>query len=130
MGEVVPGATLELLGRLQDVELVEERGDGQLIVHEWRRMRRKTSPALSGWLATVRSERGRRRDRGPEIRLDPGELEQLAELVAESLGRRSARLVTAREVAEHLSVDESYVYEHAAELGARRLGESERSSRL
>ena len=56
------------------------------------------------------------------IRLDEGQLEQLAELVAESLGRRSSRLVTAREVAEHMSVDESYVYEHAVELGARRLG--------
>ena len=48
--------------------------------------------------------------------------DQLAELVAEGLGRHSARLVTAREVAAHLSVDEGYVYEHAVELGARRLG--------
>jgi hypothetical protein len=62
-----------------------------------------------------------------EIRLDPGQLEQLAELVAESIGRRSSRLVTAREVAEHLSVDEGYVYEHAVELGARRLGTGPRA---
>jgi hypothetical protein len=59
----------------------------------------------------------------PEIRLDPEQLERLAELVAENLRQRSTRLVTAREVAEHLSVDEGYVYEHAAELGVRRLGE-------
>lgn len=43
--------------------------------------------------------------------------------VAESLGRRSSRLVTAREVAEHLSVDAAFVYEHVVELGARRLGD-------
>jgi len=30
--------------------------------------------------------------------------------------------VTAREVADHLGVETSYVYEHAATLGARRLG--------
>jgi hypothetical protein len=30
--------------------------------------------------------------------------------------------VTAREVADHLGVETSYVYEHAAKLGARRLG--------
>ena len=57
-----------------------------------------------------------------EIRLPTDQLEQLATLVAEGLGRHSARLVTAREVAAHLSVDEGYVYEHAVELGARRLG--------
>jgi hypothetical protein len=30
--------------------------------------------------------------------------------------------VTAREVADHLGVETSYVYQHAAKLGARRLG--------
>ena len=30
--------------------------------------------------------------------------------------------MTAREVAAHLGVETSYVYEHAAKLGARRLG--------
>jgi hypothetical protein len=55
------------------------------------------------------------------------DLAQLAELVAERVaeltpGALPARLLTAREVAERLGVEREWVYEHAAQLRARRLG--------
>jgi hypothetical protein len=48
----------------------------------------------------------------------------LARKVAEIVGARSTtfRLVDARELAEELGVSTDYVYAHAAELGAMRLG--------
>ena len=48
----------------------------------------------------------------------------LARKVAEIVGARSATfgLVAARELAEELGVSTDYVYAHAAELGAMRLG--------
>lgn len=53
------------------------------------------------------------------------ELELLADLVASRLEERLApdRLLDAAEVAGRLGVDRSYVYDHAAELGGRRLGD-------
>lgn len=59
------------------------------------------------------------------VTLTPAQLEELAELVAQRLiaARPVAALVGVREVAAHLGVDEGYVYEHASELGARRLGQ-------
>ena len=61
---------------------------------------------------------------GLALSLDPAQLEGLADLIAERLAEqtRTSGLVDARAVARFLSVEESYVYEHAAELGARRLG--------
>lgn len=62
----------------------------------------------------------------PVMRLDPEQLLELAELVADRLAE-SRRVVTGlvgvREVAAHLGVDTTWVYEHAAKLGARRLGD-------
>lgn len=61
--------------------------------------------------------------------LDPEQLEQLADLVAERVSLPAARspLVGVREVAAYLAVDPSWVYAHAAELGARRLGSGPRA---
>lgn len=58
------------------------------------------------------------------LRLDTGQLEELAELLAEKLSNapRLRPLVGVSEVATYLSVDASWVYAHAAELGVRRLG--------
>ena len=58
------------------------------------------------------------------VRLDAGQLEDLAELLAEKLpkGPPMSPLVGVAEVAAYLSVDASWVYAHAAELGVRRLG--------
>ena len=61
--------------------------------------------------------------------LDEGQLEELARLVADRLAgqleqrRAHGGLVTAGELAERLGVDRDFVYEHAAKLGARRLGD-------
>lgn len=57
--------------------------------------------------------------------IDQAQLELLADMVAERLRgpRLDGRLVGVREVAAFLDVEESYVYEHAVELGARRLGD-------
>jgi hypothetical protein len=53
----------------------------------------------------------------------PVELAQLVDLIAERLETRTRqRWVGADVVADHLGVEVSYVYEHADELGARRLG--------
>src|SRR5262249_10023437 len=50
-------------------------------------------------------------------------LEQLAELIVERLRRMPPRrLLTVAEVADYLAVDTSFVYMHADELGAERLG--------
>src|SRR5205823_629871 len=63
------------------------------------------------------------------IRLEDDQLERLADLVAERLGRTpSARdpLVDARELARLLGVSRSVVYHHAGDLGAIRIGAGER----
>ena len=56
--------------------------------------------------------------------LDRADLEAIAQLVGEQLpGALPPRLLRAEEVAERLGVERSWVYEHARELGARRLGD-------
>lgn len=63
------------------------------------------------------------------IRLEDDQLERLADLVAQRLGRTtSARgpLVDAGELARLLGVSRSVVYDHARELGAIRIGAGER----
>lgn len=91
--------------------------------------RRKLIPTteLQAWL-------DRHAERGPAvtyafIRLDDDQLERLADLVAQRLGRTtSARgpLVDARELARLLGVSRSVVYDHARDLGAIRIGAGER----
>lgn len=70
------------------------------------------------------------------LRLDPAQLEELAGLVAvrvlEELGRPSgrpaeSRLVDAAAVATRFGVTREYVYEHAGDLGAVRLGDGPRA---
>jgi hypothetical protein len=64
------------------------------------------------------------------VTFDRETIEELAELLADKLEARRverSRWVNADAVAEHLAVDVSYVYEHAAELGARRLGDGPRA---
>ncbi len=57
------------------------------------------------------------------MRLDPGEAERIAELVAAAIRREPpARFLDAAAVARMLSVEREWVYEHAVELGAVRLG--------
>jgi hypothetical protein len=59
---------------------------------------------------------------GGELAIDSS---HLADLIAERLvahSRERSRWIGADVVAEHLGVDVSFVYEHATELGARRLG--------
>jgi hypothetical protein len=66
----------------------------------------------------------------PPVSTDGGWLDyQLADLIAErvvkllrSTERTAARLVDATTVAERLGVSREYVYAHADELGARRIG--------
>jgi hypothetical protein len=68
--------------------------------------------------------------------LDPDALELLAQRIAELLAerlapkpsatQRSGRLLSAREVSEWWGVSRGWVYEHASELGAVRIGEGER----
>jgi hypothetical protein len=65
--------------------------------------------------------------------LTPRELllaDAIAERVAELLGAENVpgghRLMSAAEVAHELNVGRQWVYEHAEELGARRLGDSPR----
>jgi hypothetical protein len=58
------------------------------------------------------------------------DLEQLAELLASKLDERQAarqRWVDAGAVSVHLGVERSYVYEHADELRAARLGDGPRA---
>src|SRR5215216_2509689 len=55
--------------------------------------------------------------------LERNELELLADLVAERVASTPRRrLLTVAEVAEYLAVDASFVYEHAVEMEAQRLG--------
>jgi hypothetical protein len=57
------------------------------------------------------------------VRLDPGEAERIAALVAEAVRRDPpARFIDAASTARMLSVERDWVYEHAEELGAVRLG--------
>ena len=64
---------------------------------------------------------------GDTIRLAPDQLDQLADLIAARLNLRgdlttAARMIDAAELADALGVARSYVYAHATELGAVRLG--------
>jgi predicted DNA-binding transcriptional regulator AlpA len=66
-----------------------------------------------------------------ELRLSPESIEALARRLAELLaaeppGAHPRRLLTAAEVSEWWGVERSWVYAHASELGARRLGAGER----
>jgi hypothetical protein len=66
-----------------------------------------------------------------EVQLAPASIEAIARRVAEMLQEADAphvpdRLLAAAEVAEWWGVDRSWVYEHADELGARRLGQGRR----
>ena len=68
---------------------------------------------------------------GGEVRLAPESVEAIARRLAELLHEPTAtqaphRLVSAAEVAETWGVDRSWVYTHAEQLGARRLGAGER----
>lgn len=60
------------------------------------------------------------------MRLDPGDIEAIAHRVAELLGdpanTRAVRYVDAAHVARTLGVDRDWVYAHADQLGAIRLG--------
>jgi hypothetical protein len=57
------------------------------------------------------------------MRLDPGEAERIAALVAEALRREPPpRYLDAAATARLLSVERGWVYEHAEELGGIRLG--------
>jgi hypothetical protein len=57
------------------------------------------------------------------VRLDPGEAERIAALVVEAVRREPpARYIDATATARMLSVERKWVYEHAEELGAIRLG--------
>jgi hypothetical protein len=61
---------------------------------------------------------------------DRATIEGLAELLADKLEARRverSRWVNADAVADYLGVDVGYVYDHAAELGARRLGDGPRA---
>jgi hypothetical protein len=59
-------------------------------------------------------------------RLAPDQLEELADLVADRIrgggGAHEVALVDVATVAGYLGVDADWVYAHASELGARRLG--------
>jgi hypothetical protein len=62
-----------------------------------------------------------------EVRLDPDSIEALAHRLAELLAPREParpqrRLLTAEEVARWWGISRRWVYDHADELGARRLG--------
>jgi len=65
---------------------------------------------------------------GGTVALDPGAVEAIARRVAELLHQdqpitpASRRLLSAAEVAEWWGVDRGWVYQHADELGAQRLG--------
>jgi len=69
---------------------------------------------------------------GGEVRLAPESVEAIACRLAELLHEPPAtqppprRLVSAADVAETWGVDRSWVYTHAEQLGARRLGAGER----
>lgn len=63
-----------------------------------------------------------RRHGGGELATDPPHLAELSTERLDARSRKRSRWVGADVVADHLSVDVSYVYQHATELGARRLG--------
>jgi hypothetical protein len=57
------------------------------------------------------------------VKLDPGEAERIASLVAAALRREPPpRFLDAAATARILGVERDWVYEHAEELGAIRLG--------
>lgn len=64
------------------------------------------------------------------LRLDPESIEALAQRLAELLSpqepRSRAQLITAEEVARWWGIGRRWVYDHADELGARRLGAGRR----
>ncbi len=61
------------------------------------------------------------------VRLHPDDLEALVQRVAELVaGAPAKRWLTAAEVAERLGVIRDYVYDHAVELGAQRIGDGPR----
>lgn len=67
--------------------------------------------------------RGMRRD--PRIRLDPQTVEAIARRVVELLEKRGLQrreLVDAAELARRFGIERSWVYSHAIELGAVKLG--------
>jgi hypothetical protein len=69
-----------------------------------------------------------------EVKLTPSEIDAIVGRVAELLQSRRAarparpqpRMVTAAEVARWCGVERSWVYAHAEELGARKIGAGER----
>lgn len=62
------------------------------------------------------------------IRLDPASIEAVAQRTAELLrGAAAPELVTAAKIATRLGVDRSFIYEHADELGAVKLGDGPRA---
>jgi hypothetical protein len=66
---------------------------------------------------------------GDELRLAPQSIEALARQIAELLAsgeRPRPRHLTAAEVSDWWGVDRAWVYAHATELGAKRLGAGER----
>lgn len=70
---------------------------------------------------------GESQTRDAELRLAPESVEaiarRLADLLRDAAGPQSPRrLIPAAKVAEWWGVDRSWVYAHARELGARRLG--------
>jgi hypothetical protein len=69
-------------------------------------------------------------ERNAALRLSPVVVEAVAQRVAELLRRdlaQSPRLLTPSEVAEQFAVSRTWVYEHADELGAVRLGAGPRA---
>jgi hypothetical protein len=58
------------------------------------------------------------------MRLDDDQLDALATLIAAKLEAppTSPGLVDARQLAEHLAVDRSFIYSHADQLAGKRLG--------
>lgn len=69
-----------------------------------------------------------------EVTLTPGEIDAIVSRVAEILQSRRAarptrpqpRMVTAADVARWCGVERSWVYSHAEDLGARKIGTGER----
>lgn len=80
------------------------------------------------------AHRGQARRQGVpiyEVRLTPDDIETLANRVAELLRSAPAvparqRLMTAAEVAQWWGIERSWVYGHAEQLGARKIGGGER----
>jgi hypothetical protein len=71
----------------------------------------------------IRHLRGMRRD--PRIRLDPQTVEAIARRVVELLEKRGLQrreMVDAAELARRFGIERSWVYSHAIELGAVKLG--------